>query len=164
MKVGGRNGTLGAEILRRFKVVFDYEGKKITLKKSGNSIDDPFLYNKSGIELAYGGDILVKESKGNFVNSENTGAYNTFSEVVYSFNLAYKPTYRIDFLRPDSPALKAGLEVGDIIIEINGKPAYEKKIPEIILMLSKKEGQKINLLVDRNGRHFRCNFVLKDLL
>lgn len=164
MKVGGRNGTLGAEILRRFKVVFDYEGKKITLKKSGNSIDDPFLYNKSGIELAYGGDILVKESKGNFVNSENAGAYNTFSEVVYSFNLAYKPTYRIDFLRPDSPALKAGLEVGDIIIEINGKPAYEKKIPEIILMLSKKEGQKINLLVDRNGRHFRCNFVLKDLL
>ncbi|MDZ7615010.1 MAG: PDZ domain-containing protein [Flavobacteriaceae bacterium] len=87
-----------------------------------------------------------------------------FQKVIYSFNLVSKPTYKIDFLRPDSPALKAGLEVGDIIIEINGKPAYEKKIPEIIMLLSKKEGQKINLLVDRNGRHFRCNFVLKDLL
>ena len=164
MQVNNRNGTLGAEILRRFKVTFDYEGKKITLKKSGNSIEDPFLYNKSGIELAYGGDIIVKESTNRFIGADNAANNKTFSEVIYSFNLVSKPTYKIDFLRPDSPALKAGLEVGDIIIEINGKPAYEKKIPEIIMMLSKKEGQKINLLVDRNGRHFRCNFVLKDLL
>lgn len=164
MQVGNRNGTLGAEILRRFKVVFDYEGKKITLKKSGKSMEDPFLYNKSGIELAYGGDILVKETTSKFIGADNAANNKTFSEVIYSFDLVSRPTYKIDFLRPDSPALKAGLEVGDIIIEINGKPAYEKKIPEIIMMLSKKEGQKINLLVDRNGRHFRCNFVLKDLL
>lgn len=164
MKVGNRNGTLGAEILRRFKVVFDYEGKKITLKKSGKSMEDPFLYNKSGIELAYGGDILVKEATNRFMGADNAANNKTFSEVIYSFDLVSKPTYKIDFLRPDSPALKAGLEVGDIIIEINGKPAFEKKIPEIIMILSKKEGQKINLLVDRNGKHFRYNFVLKDLL
>ncbi len=45
-----RNGTLGAEILRRFNVIIDYPNKKITLSKN-NSFNDPFKVNRSGIDI-----------------------------------------------------------------------------------------------------------------
>ncbi len=45
-----RNGTLGAEILRRFNVTFDYPGKRLILKPTGDIRDD-FNYNMSGIEV-----------------------------------------------------------------------------------------------------------------
>ena len=58
-----RNGTIGSEILRRFHIIYDYPNKKITLKKNTSNYDDIFTYNKSGIELVYGGDVLVPEKK-----------------------------------------------------------------------------------------------------
>ncbi len=50
-----RNGTLGAGILKRFHVILDYPNRKITLKKNSRFFKEPFLYNKSVIELVYGG-------------------------------------------------------------------------------------------------------------
>ena len=46
-----RNGTLGAEILRRFYVTFDYPGKRLILKPTGD-VKDNFNYNMSGLEVA----------------------------------------------------------------------------------------------------------------
>ena len=45
-----RNGTLGAEILRRFIVTMDYRNKRLTLHPT-NDIKDPFNYNMSGLEV-----------------------------------------------------------------------------------------------------------------
>lgn len=45
-----RNGTLGAELLRRFNVIIDYPNKKITLTKN-NNFNDPFKVNHSGIDI-----------------------------------------------------------------------------------------------------------------
>jgi hypothetical protein len=45
-----RNGTLGAEILRRFHVTMDYPGQRIILRPNGN-IKDDFNYNMSGLEI-----------------------------------------------------------------------------------------------------------------
>lgn len=45
-----RNGTLGAEILRRFYVTIDYPNKRLILRPS-NNIKDNFNYNMSGIEV-----------------------------------------------------------------------------------------------------------------
>ena len=45
-----RNGSLGAEIIRRFNVIIDYPNEIITLSKNGN-YHEPFSYNKCGIEL-----------------------------------------------------------------------------------------------------------------
>lgn len=45
-----RNGNLGAELLKRFLVTFDYQNKTLYLKK--NSLyKDPFEHDMSGIEL-----------------------------------------------------------------------------------------------------------------
>ena len=158
-----RSGTLGAEVLRRFRVIFDYPNQKMSLKPN-KGFSDPFLYNKSGMELIHGGDVLVKESKAQFIGPENVKNQSTFSQISYAFGLSYKPSYQISYLRPKSPALEAGLQVGDIILEINGKPAYDQKLHEIILTLSKQEGQKINVLVDRGGRQIKYKFKLKGML
>ena len=45
-----RNGTLGAEILRRFIVTIDYRNQRLTLHPT-NDLKDPFNYNMSGIEV-----------------------------------------------------------------------------------------------------------------
>ncbi|VAW19184.1 hypothetical protein MNBD_BACTEROID01-1068 [hydrothermal vent metagenome] len=45
-----RNGTLGAEILRRFTVTIDYRNKRLTLHPT-SKIKDPFNYNMSGMEV-----------------------------------------------------------------------------------------------------------------
>jgi hypothetical protein len=45
-----RNGTLGAEILRRFSVIIDYTNKKITFRKNYKT-KERFNYNMSGMEV-----------------------------------------------------------------------------------------------------------------
>jgi hypothetical protein len=45
-----RNGTLGAEILRRFYLTMDYPGKRLILRPNA-SLKDEFNYNMSGLEV-----------------------------------------------------------------------------------------------------------------
>ncbi|MCF6222270.1 MAG: aspartyl protease family protein [Flavobacteriaceae bacterium] len=160
-----RNGTLGAEMLKRFHVIFDYPNKKITLKKNLKYYKAPFLYNKSGIEIIYGGDMLVKERIPNFTNYKiNDDGSNIITKMISSYGLAYKPSYEISNIRDGSPAKLAGLMVGDVILEINSSLAYDKEMQEIVLILSGKENKKIRLLVNRNGLHLKFEFYLKDML
>lgn len=51
-----RNGNLGADILSRFNVVFDYEDRSMYLKK-GNQFNRPFQHDMSGI------DVYMQEGK-----------------------------------------------------------------------------------------------------
>lgn len=45
-----RNGSLGADILNRFTVIFDYHGKEMILKPNSNYKNE-FKYNLSGIDI-----------------------------------------------------------------------------------------------------------------
>ncbi len=45
-----RDGNLGAEILRRFNVTFDYASNRIVLARSGG-FDEPFEHDMSGLQL-----------------------------------------------------------------------------------------------------------------
>ncbi len=158
-----RNGTLGAGILKRFVVIMNYQKSQITLKKNRKFYKTPFLYNKSGIELMFGGEMLVKEHKAKF-NQPSQGQYRTITDIFYGYGLAYKPSYKISLVREGSPAHFAGLMIGDIVLEVNGKEAYNLKMEEIVFMLSQKDDKKIKMLVDRNGEHLRYEFYLKSLL
>ena len=158
-----RNGTLGAGILKRFVVTLNYPKSQITLKKNRRFYKDPFLYNKSGIELIFGGEMLVKEHRTRFQKGVK-GQYQSITEIFYSYGLTYKPSYKISLIRKGSPAHYAGLLEGDIVLEINGKEAYNMNMEEIIYKLSQKEDKKIKMLVDRNGEHLRFEFYLKSLL
>jgi hypothetical protein len=45
-----RNGSIGGDLLRRFKVIIDYPNKRITFFKNKH-FKRPFTYNNSGIEI-----------------------------------------------------------------------------------------------------------------
>ncbi len=50
MTSNDRNGTLGAEILRRFIVTLDYRNQRLTLRPT-NDVNDDFNYNMSGMDV-----------------------------------------------------------------------------------------------------------------
>jgi len=165
MKFKKRNGSVGANILKRFTVTFDYKGKKMTLRK-GSSFNEPFRYNMSGLELVYYGKILVKERDNtNFELSEN---YSTNEKNVvvlsYQYKYTFKNAYKVYKIQKNSPAALAGLQINDIIIKINGKYAHEMELEEIVEKFYQKEGKKINLVIEREGKDYEYRFRLKNML
>ena len=159
-----RNGSLGASVLKRFNVTFDYRNKKISFKK-GSFFKEPFRYNMSGIELVYNGKQLVKEQ--NYASIGLTdGKANEKNTVILDYNYKYtfKPSYKIHNLREGSPAYDAGLLAGDIVIKINGEFTYEMELDEIVGKFFQKENTKISLVVERNGKDYEYHFYLKDML
>jgi hypothetical protein len=158
-----RNGTLGAGILKRFQVIMDYPNRKITLRKNNKYFDDPFRYNKSGIEIMYGGEMLVKE-KGARINPVEGQTRQSITKIIYSYGLTYKPSFKISVIRKGSPGHLAGLLEGDIILEINGKAAYQMSMEEVNHIFSQKEDKRVRMLVDRNGQHLKYDFYLKSML
>lgn len=160
-----RNGSIGASILRRFTVTFDYKKNKITLKKGG-TFNKPFRYNMSGIELVYNGKLLVKENDfSNVVLANNQGTTQKNKIILdYNYKYSFKPTYKIFKLRKDSPAYNAGLEENDIVIKINGQYTYNLKLDEIVEKFYQKENKKISLVIERNGQDYEYQFRLKNML
>lgn len=51
LSANGRNGSLGGDVLRRFKVVMSYEHKVLLLRKNRN-YKEAFTYNRSGIDVS----------------------------------------------------------------------------------------------------------------
>lgn len=49
----GRKGSIGNEILRRFRVIFDYADERLYLEKNKN-FKQSFLVNKSGLQIRCG--------------------------------------------------------------------------------------------------------------
>lgn len=162
----GRNGSLAGNILKRFNIIMDYKQAKLTLKKNGH-FKEEFSYNKSGIELAHDGFRLVKErdnlvrDNNNLPNTDNQNKTRIVFDVRYKISL--KPAYTIVELRKDSPAYKAGLKTGDIILSINGKQAYHYTLQQIMHMFFDEDGKRIKLRIDRDGKFLSYTFLLEDL-
>lgn len=159
-----RNGSLGANILRRFNVTFDYRRSKIYLKRS-SAFKKPFRYNMSGIDLAYNGKILVKEkNEGSYTLPSKFNDQSNRVNLVFNYKYTFKPSYIIHKIRPNSPAFEAGLLPGDIVIKINNKFTHELKLEEIVDKFYEKENKKITLVVERKGIDYEYHFYLKNML
>lgn len=161
-----RNGSIGAEILKRFNVVVDYPNRRVTLRKNKH-FSEPFNYNMSGIELQHNGIRFVKELESNFNGvakdrDDVTGGIKILLEERYKISL--HPALEIVEIREGSPAALAGVQKGDIVIAINSKQIHQYSLQEVSEMLNEKEGKKIRLTVDRNGANLTFSFELKKLL
>ena len=165
---GARNGTMGSDILRRFTVIMDYPSRKITLKKNA-FYKRPFHYNMSGIIIEHSGMVPIKAVRaGNAesirVNQNNgtSAAVNIDVNPLFTFFLT--PKFIVAELRKGSPADIAGVEIGDEVLVINGKPFYKWKLAEVNSLFSSKSGRKIVLEVLRNGMKVKKRFTLKEVL
>lgn len=155
-----RNGIIGGEILKRFHVIFDYQNKLLYLKKNSN-FNKPFWYNKTGLEIAYNGKILVKEDQFKLNTSEAKGnnSINFLSVIKYIF----KDSYIITSVKEGSSADKVGLQKGDLIKKINGQNSYTYKLEEITEKLSNNK-KKIVLVIERNGIEYKFVVPMIDYL
>lgn len=111
-------GIIGGEILKRCRVVFDYEHNEMILEPNAG-FDKPFDFNMSGILVKTGG----------------RGDWKTRS--------VYK-------VMPDSPGAEAGIEVGDVIQTIDGRPAGEFTMSALSDYL-KRDGKTVKITVTRDG-------------
>lgn len=159
-----RNGSIGGGILKRFKVWIDYPNKRVVLKKNA-SLKKGFYYNMSGLHIVYDGQELIKEKGTTKVddsyNSNNQTPKGNVISLVSTYFYRFKPKYKIDKVVENSPAFKAGIQVGDVIKRINGKAAHEYHLNEIIEMFHTKPGKKIKMEVERVGVKLKFMFKLE---
>ena len=162
--VADRKGSIGGEIFKRFKVVFDYNNNNMYLKKSGN-FNLPFFYNKSGIEIKHIGMEWVKETV-NLKFESATSGYKTIKsdDSNYRVKFTLKPIYVVSGFRPNSPAANSGLTKGDILVRINGKKINHYSLKELSSLIKTHKEKWLVMEVSRNNQLYKFTLELKDLL
>ncbi len=162
---GGRNGSLGGEIIKRFHVVFDYANEKLILTKNSN-FGKLFQYNISGIDLQHAGMRYVSEriTDANGVVHGNAKSYGDVQILLQgATRLSLVPEIIVSGIRQGSPAHSAGLREGDVILAVNGKRIHRYKLQEIMHMLNVKKDKRIKVMVERYDNDLLFSFELKPL-
>ncbi len=163
-----RDGTIGGEILKRFNIIIDYPNAKITFKKN-SYFNDAFSYNKSGLQVEHDGvrmvmEINLEDNKAFTQRGSSSDMISVNSIVKPTRKYTLKPTFIIYNVVKDSPAYWAGLQKGDVILEINNKNTSDLSLEKIVNHFYKKSGTQIKLLVNRNGYEKEFKFKLKSPL
>lgn len=163
-----RNGSIGNNILKRFKVWIDYRNRQIMLEKNG-SFKGGFEYNMSGIEVVYNGKVLVEEKQTKLGevygrDANNSATASSSVSIITDYVYRFKPSYKVNEVLSDSPAYLAGIRRGDVIFKINGRAAHNYKLSEIIGLFQKKPNLKIKMVVIRNDQFLTFEFRLKKIV
>ncbi len=165
----GRLGSLGGEILKRFVVVFDYNRGGMYLKKN-KLYKSPFYYNKSGVEIWRTGMQLVRKlvvvpDNSIVLQSEEIRSDNTANtNLKYKYKVELKPVYEIGYVRPDSNAANCGLQMGDVLLEINGRETYDLSLQDINAFLWSDKEIWIDLKIQRSDDVLNFKFKVVDIL
>ncbi len=164
--VSDRLGSVGGEILKRFSIILDYRNESLFLRRN-KSFSDPFLYNRSGIEIMHSGmrwvqETLALQTVSIVVDNMPARADKTPSDFKYKFEL--KPIYEIANVRKNSPAKNSGLQIGDIIKTVNGMKAYEYTLQKLNALLRSNDEKWITMEIERNTQVLKFRFQLRDIL
>lgn len=163
-KIKGRNGSLGGNILKRFRIWLDYKNGKAVFKKA-KSLKGGFNYNMSGLDVVHNGKRLVKIKE----QSKAVGGYNTQSAtaaensitVLTRYRFKFRPSYVINAVIEGSPADLAGLKAGDVILSLNRKPAHTLKLSNINNLFQDSDNKRITISIEREGKKLNFKFRLK---
>ncbi|MEL1240537.1 PDZ domain-containing protein [Flavobacterium flavipallidum] len=162
-----RLGSVGGEILKRFTSVFDYKNGCLYLKKNKN-YKNTFYYNKSGIEVWHTGVQLVKQlvvvPDNSFVMHAEDIKTDKTAGIKVKYKTELKPVYEIGYIRMNSNAEKCGLKIGDIIVSIDGKEAYNLSLQQLNALLWSDDEIWIEVKVEREGKLMDFKFKLIDVL
>ncbi|NNK88967.1 MAG: PDZ domain-containing protein [Flavobacteriaceae bacterium] len=162
-----RSGSIAGNVLKRFNIIFDYGKAEIHVKKNRN-FGSPFYYNKSGIELEHSGVRVIREVNKEIVQnpygSDNQSVAQHSMVVTGSYKYKLAPSFAIVEIRKGSPAERAGLRVGDVILSINRRYAHLYSMQQVIQMFYDETGKRIKLTIDRQGVPMQFEFRLESLL
>jgi hypothetical protein len=89
------------------------------------------------------------------------GGYGPFFGVVPDFGAAERPGVKITSVRPGSPAEKAGVQAGDIIVRFAGVEV--RTLDDLTFALrSRRPGDRVDVVVVRDGREAQMSAVLEE--
>lgn len=114
--------------------------------------------------LEYTGDdytIYMNEDATDSLNEKLEGTYEGIG-VRISFNDNYQ-IYIYEVFN-DSPAKEAGIEVGDILLSINGESVVGKSTEEASEIIKKSKDSKINIVVERKSKELSFEVERKSLI
>lgn len=83
------------------------------------------------------------------------------SGLVVNATGVFLDTLKVISVDYDSPAFKAGVEEGDIVLAINGRNLRTNKLSDIYALLRSREDRKIKVKLLRDGRKIKRYFVLE---
>ncbi len=127
------DGSIGNDILKRFKVTLDYKNNRLILRPVRREIKKPFFYNLCGLRI--------------FLVESEEGIWHFF----------------IDSVREDSDADLAGVQHGDLLLEINGKKLKHLSISKVYELLNNFSETQRSLLVDRDGQLMQIDFQVEPI-
>lgn len=98
----------------------------------------------------------LNDSHSTYMNVEESNAFNEKVEGSYvgigaEISLQSDKTAKITYLFDDSPAQKAGLQVGDIIKQVNEKDVSNLLLTDISSLIKGKQGTTVKIKVIRDG-------------
>jgi outer membrane lipoprotein-sorting protein len=73
-------------------------------------------------------------------------------------------TTRVDFVIEDSPAEKAGIKEGDLVVKINGQSTKDLLLRDIRQTLQEGEGKKVSLIINSEGKEKSIELKLEKLI
>lgn len=163
----GRNGSLGGGFLKRFTVTFDFKDNILRLKRNRN-FKNPFHYNMSGLTLESAGK---KWNVGSLQIIEHTedSLKNKLKSIrrapeLMAFHYTLLPKYKVSYVREGSVAEKAGIEVGDKVLAVNGRPAYRYKLYQLMNIFFRDAGKRVKLKIEHQGMIKKVSLSLSRLL
>lgn len=164
--VPNRRGSIGNQTLQRFSIVFDYPNQRILLKKNKN-FKKPFLMNMSGISISHEGMVWQKAYFKNQKEEDQElfatpGTRITFNNDHYHYHFELKPSYVVSGLRKGSPAERAGLQKGDLLLKINGHATSNLSLEKLLARLQSHPNDKIKLQVQRGEQLLTIKFTLEE--
>jgi serine protease Do len=143
-------------------------GPLLNLKGEVIGINTAILASGQGIGFATPSTIAKSvipqlESKGKVVRGMiGVQVQNVTPELAKSFGMAEAHGALVAEVNPDSPAQKAGIHQGDIIVEFNGTPIHEmNELPRMVAGLA--PGAKATLKVLRDGKEKTLNLTVVEL-
>lgn len=89
------------------------------------------------------------------------GGYGPFFGVIPDFGEADRPGVRITGVRPGSPAEKAGVRAGDVIVRFAGVDV--KTLEDLTFALrGHRAGDRVDVVIDRDGQERQVSAVLEN--
>ncbi len=165
--VENRIGSVGNQTLQRFHLFIDYAKEEMYWKKN-KWFKKPFLLNMAGLDIKHT-DMIWTEQKIRIAPTEkekltwsDQGITIFLSDNNFQYNFVLKPQYKVAGIRKNSPAAQAGIQVGDILLKINGTPAHTLTLDKIMARLQSHPGDEIKLTLQRGEQVKNIRFHLVD--